>query len=136
MQQLTVAAEGQYVDPVFVPRNRRRCVLDTTADSLPTGPASAVPGSVLQGVVVADSEEIQPPQAPGGHRDIRFEAATQIEGGFPGRAVVGPLIEVVVGPAVKDVESELGPREMAAGAPFRFPPSRSYGLQPSPFHQM
>jgi len=52
VHQVPVAAECDDVNPVFVPRDRCRRVVDVAADGLPAGPTSAVPRSMLQAVVV------------------------------------------------------------------------------------
>ena len=64
-----------------------------------------------------------------------MESATQVDQTLPRRAVVRLLVEVVVATTEEDVV-KFGPREMAAGAPSRLPPSRSYAVHSMPSHDL
>ena len=64
-----------------------------------------------------------------------MESAAQIDKAPLCRVVVGLLVEVVVA-ATEKTSIKFGPREMAAGAPSRLPPSRSYALHSMPSHDL
>jgi hypothetical protein len=60
VQQVPTGAKCDDVDAILGPGNRSWSVSDASADRLPASPTQSVPRSVLQRIVVALPEEVEP----------------------------------------------------------------------------